>query len=79
MPDELNQVLHQLEKLSEQMGELREDVATIKAWRVEQRLDNYGDRIGKLETWSSRLIGAYTAGALLLGLGFQFLLKVLGV
>lgn len=61
------------------MVEIRENVATIKAWRIEHRLDNYGERIGKLETWSARLIGAYAAAALILGIGFQFLLQLLRI
>lgn len=77
--NDTDRILTALQRVEEQIGELREDVATIKAWRVEHRLDNYGERIGKLETWSARLIGAYGAGALILGIGFQFLLRVMGL
>lgn len=77
--DDLTQVMEELRQIRTRVDEVHEDVTTIKAWRVEHRLDNYGKRIGKLETWSARLIGAYTAAAVVAGIGFQILLKAIGL
>jgi len=52
-------------------------VAVAKLDGMPAVLQDHERRVKKLESWQARLIGGYAAGAVLLGVAFQVLLKAI--
>ena len=66
-------LLQRIEDVSDQVSEVA--VAVAKLDGVPRLLRDHETRVKKLESWQARLIGAYMAGALLLGVAFQLVMQ----
>jgi predicted membrane protein len=64
-----------LEEVHSRVTEVALSVAKMEAVVLQSK--DHEQRIKKVETWQARLIGAWTAGALILGIAFQVMWRTL--
>lgn len=75
-PEMERMLLSRMDEVNDKVGKVAVQVAKLDG--VADILKDHEQRMKKLESWQARLIGGYAAGAILLGIAFQVLMKAIG-